>query len=159
MTLESSCNRVWDGEVTKIVSRETNFQKKSHRDSRIEIKIGTIDFLANVSKYLRKRYISTRGYKSSFTVYLYTLTHLLRVTSSCSRRIANNHQMEILAQRSINRYKIRKYDNHIFATMQKYEPEKKEMERKTEKGKNYTIGGSQNWYNTKDWTFRIAMLY
>lgn len=44
--------------------------------------------------------------------------------------------------------------------MQKYEPEKKEMERKTEKGKkNYTIAGSQNWYNTKDWTFRIAMLY
>lgn len=43
--------------------------------------------------------------------------------------------------------------------MQKYESKKKEMERKTEKGKNYTIGGSQNWYNTKDWTFRIAMLY
>ena len=50
---------------------------------------------------------------TSYTVCLYALTRLLRVTSSCSQRASQTttNQMEILAQRPINRYGMRKYDN------------------------------------------------
>ena len=84
-------------------------------------------------------------------------------------RIANNHQpngnISSAPDKSIRNAKIRQRDSALLArrgknTKRKVKREGREGKERWKKIKTTgTMGGSQNRYNTKDQTFRIAMLY